>query len=85
MLSRISTILVLILLGATYVVNALEINLEYVGKIECTSLKGTEFKSFEIFKKTRQGGYRIRGVSISDIYSNYKVCLLYTSPSPRDS
>jgi len=69
---RILSIL-LLLLGLHYVTFAVEINLDYVGKIECISQNGENFNSFEIFEK--KSGYR--GAStlpgVSQTYFKYKV------------
>ena len=40
--------------------------------------------SFDSTKIERQA-VPLVGMSIEDIYMHYDICLLYTSPSPRDS
>jgi len=69
---RILSIL-LLLLGLHYVTFAVEINLDYVGKIECISQNGKNFNSFEIFEK--KIGYRSSSTlpGISQTYFKYKV------------
>ena len=73
MLLRVFLFLLLFLFNINSLVNALEVNLEYVGKIECISVKGKDFKSFEIFRKIGGEVYRFKKTNISSSYFNYKV------------
>ena len=50
-------------------------------QIDSTKLEDYTYK----FELGLEPEFNVIGISDSDVYAKYKVCLLYTSPSPRDA